>query len=200
MIPVLAVKDPVAACGVLEFQLGFRKSGEGRMSFGDQEIAVVEAGRPPAALMDLRLDHVAFQVPDVEATQKRCEARGAKLCKAFTPDGPVEIPEFWDAGVRFVFFDGPDGWPFEFCAKLGIEEKEQPEGHGHFAIRTKELDKAGGRLEGIGAGPTASHRLGTEDVVSVRFMHLGDKVFELFDEGPFPEPPETEGWIGLIPA
>ncbi len=100
--------------------------------------------------------------------------------------------------MRFVFFDGPEGWPMEFCAKVGAP---RPEGHDHYAIRTPDLDAAEARLAALGAKPVAQHLLaGASGPVHVRFCTAAGTVFELFDEGPFPQPDPAHGWIGLLPG
>ena len=169
------------------------------MAFGNEVIAVVEAGKLPAGLMEFRLDHVAFQVRNVDEAAKRFRARGAEYCKTFTPDGPLVISEFWESGIRYVFFNGPGGWPFEFCRKLGLDHDIGSEGHGHYSIRVSDINAVEARLKELGAKSIASYRLGEQDVVDVRFMQVGDDTFEILNEAPFPDPPESHGWIGLLP-
>ena len=196
MIPVLAVEDPAAARDRLAKDLGFAPMAAGKMALGGSRVAVVRAGDVPPGMLRMRLDHVAFATADADRSCADLLARGAALAPAFTPDGPRDIPEFWDSGVRFVFFAGPEGWPVEFCARNGAPGRT---GHDHYAIRTPELVPMAKRLAALGAETIATHRLSpATGPVEVRFLALGDTMFELFDEGPFPEPDPDLGWIGLI--
>lgn len=198
MIPVLAVEDPVSAREMLARVFGFVPAGGGCMALGGQSVAVIRWGAVPDDLLRIRLDHVAFATADADATCAEFDARGAHLARAFTPDGPRDIPEFWDNGVRFVFFDGPDGWPLEFCRKNGTPGRA---GHDHFAIRTADIAAVEDRLVALGALPIAHHRLGSgTGPVEVRFLALGPDVFEVFDEGPFAGGEPDRGWIGFLPT
>lgn len=199
MIPVLAVDDPVAACRTLAAQFGFAQIGPGRMAFGSAQIAVVGSRVLPDALIPLQLDHVAFQVPDADAVYRNFSAAGAELDPNFTPGGPRDIPQFWDHGVRFVFFQGPQGAPFEFCAKTAVTGPVD-RGHSHFAIRSVDLDQAEAALGAFGPTCIAKHSLpGTPQPVSVRFLQAGSVVFELFDEAPVVTHADLSGWVGLLP-
>jgi len=165
------------------------------MALGDQGIAL--ATTAPEGMVPLRLDHLALRVGDARAAMAGIAGRGGRLSRKFTPDGPREIAEFWKHGVRFVFFDGPEGWPFEFCEKIGAGEVAP--GHDHYGVRTPDLDALEARLAGMGAERVAAHVLPGPPPVRVRFLALGSKVFEIFDEGPFDEPEPGRGFIGLMP-
>ena len=176
---------------------GFEPRENGMMVFGSHAVAVVRIGALPDGMLRMPLDHVAFSVTDADHACLQFIAAGGKLARLFTPDGPKDIPEFWDHGVRFVFFDGPDGWPFEFCMKKGAATCE---GHDHFAIRKADITSAITALSDIGCIPVAHHRLGNEEKsVEVQFMALGSHMFEVFAEGPFPDVDTDRGWIGLLP-
>ncbi|MDV7145873.1 VOC family protein [Tropicimonas sp. TH_r6] len=197
MIPVLAVEDTETAGNYLAETLGFFPAEIGLMSYGTQQVAIVRTGEIPRAMLPMRLDHVAFSSPDVDGVHATNLARGARLSSKFTPDGPRDIPEFWESGVRFIFFDGPDGWPFEFCAKNGSDEAK---GHSHFAIRTGRIETAEAQLVKMGARLIARHVLeGNPAPVRVCFLELSGCVFEIFDEAPMPEADQVGGWIGLLP-
>ncbi|RYG90042.1 VOC family protein [Loktanella sp. IMCC34160] len=196
MIPVLAVDDPESAREMLARVFGFVPNDHGCMALAEQSVAVIRTGDTPSGMLRIPLDHVAFAASDADETCAAIQARGGHLSRSFTPDGPRDIPEFWDNGVRFVFFDGPDGWPLEFCMKNGIPDRS---GHDHFAIRTTDIGAAEARLRAIGAAPVAGHRLSTETGwVEVRFLALGADMFEVFDEGPHPDVDPDRGWIGLL--
>lgn len=200
MTPVLAVADPAAARRHLIDTLGFQVLDGDALGYGDQPIHLCAAGTPPPGLLPLRLDHLALRVDDVDAHMRRLLAHGGRLTAGFTPDGPVEIAAFWDQGVRFVFFDGPEGWPLEFC-RPHAERHARPAGHDHFGIRSTDLDGLEAQLTDLGATPVAQHQLtGGAVPVDVRFLSLDNQIFEIFDEMPAPVPPRAgHGWIGLLP-
>ena len=198
MIPVLAVDDPVAACQLLAAQFGFVQAGPGLVGFGTAQIAVVAGTALPGAMIPLRLDHVAFAVPDADQAHRSFSAAGARLDPSFTPDGPRDIPQFWDHGVRFVFFLGPQGAAFEFCAKTAVAGPQAP-GHSHFAIRSADLNQAEAALTAFRPTRIARYSLpGTQQPVSVRFLQAGPVVFELFDEPPVVTHTPLSGWVGLL--
>ena len=198
MIPVLAVSDPEAACAMLARVFGFEPRENGVMMFGNHAISLVKIGNVPGGMLRMPSDHVAFSVTDADRAHLQFMARGGNLARSFTPDGPKDIPEFWDHGVRFVFFDGPDGWPFEFCMKKGASTGQ---GHDHFAIRKANITTAVTALGNMGCIPVAHYRLGRrERSVEVQFMALGSHMFEVFTEGPFPDVDTDRGWIGLLPS
>lgn len=198
MIPVLAVEDSGAALRHLTQVLGLVAEDAATARFGDQRIRLCPLGAPPQGLIRLRLDHVALGIADADRQQGRLLARGARLSGRFTPDGPAEIAAFWENGVRYVFFDGPEGWPVEFCARIG--HADAGGGHDHLAIRTEDLDGTEAMLGRLGAGRIARHLLaGDEAPVEVRFLSRGGTVFELFDEPPVMPDPGEAGWIGLLP-
>lgn len=195
MIPVLAVADPARAAAELVRLFGCVADGPGRVRFGTQPIALVAPGARPEGFIALPLDHVAFSVPDAEAAAASYGAAGARLHAAFTPDGVRGIPEFWEKGVRFVFFEGPDRVAFEFCEKTGAGLSF---GHSHYGLRTRDLDGAEAACRALDALPLARYRLGSGDsTVNVRFLARGPDVFELFDEAA--TGPISSGWIGLLP-
>lgn len=199
MIPVLAVRDPVTACHLLARQFGFTQVGPGQMAFGAALIAVVASDALPGALIPLRLDHVAFQVADADKVYQAFSTAGAQLDPTFTPHGPRDIPQFWDNGVRFVFFLGPEAAAFEFCAKNDAAFPIHC-GHSHFAIRTGDIDAAEAQVAAFGASRIAQHLLpGNPRPVSVRFVQSGPDLFELFDEAPVAATSRPVGWVGLLP-
>lgn len=197
MIPVLAVRDPGAAKGQLREMFGFRDTASDRLALGDQEILVCAVSRVPQALVALPFDHLALSVKDVDRALEAYSSHGGELDPDFTPEGPVDIPEFWGNGVRFVFFQGPDGAPLEFCQKLGAETGP---GHSHYGVRTPLLDETEGALSALGARRVARHILSGTPPVEVRFLALGNKIFELFNAAPSGEAHPNEGWIGFIDA
>ena len=198
VIPVLCLADPRAGCVHLQTYFGFQPHGNGVMAFGDARILVVAVGDTPDGFIPLSFDHVAFNVASVDDCASKIADQGGVLDVRFTPDGPRGISEFWTNGVRFVFFQGPEGCAFEFCAK-NDPDTDRRDGHSHFAIRTKEWQSAKLHLLGLGATPVASHTLaGQPQPVHVEFMQRGDTVFEIFDEAPIDALADGVGWVGLV--
>ena len=195
MIPVLAVREPGEAKRMLREVFGFTETAPDRVALGDQEVVLCDTGAVPEGFVDVPIDHLALSVTSADEALDDFSARGAELDPDFTPDGPVEIPEFWSNGVRFVFFTGPDGAPVEFCQKLG---EETGPGHSHFGLRTPMLDETEAALTTRGATRIARHVLPGEPPVEVRFLALGDQVFELFDAAPLGGADQEGGWIGFI--
>lgn len=203
MTPILSIADPAAARRHLVEVLGFQSAGDDTVAFGDQQIRLCRPDAVPAGMLPLPLDHLALRVDDVDAQMHRLRAQGGRLTTGFTPEGPVEIAAFWDQGVRFVFFDGPEGWPLEFCRPWAERHAHAP-GHDHFGMRVADLDALDAleaRLTDLGATRLARHVLeGGARPVNVRFLGLGTRIFEIFDEMPAPLPPrDGRGWIGLLP-
>ena len=112
MAPVLCVDSPATACSYLENQFGFRRLGSCLMAFGNAQVAVVSVADEPDDLIAMHLDQVAFSLADAEATSHRLQHASAVLDPRFTPDGPSDIPDFRDRGVRFVFRAGANRSPF----------------------------------------------------------------------------------------
>ncbi len=200
MIPVLALQDPAAGAAYLRDHLGFAADPADPLLLdrAGQRLRLVGLDQRPEGFIDLPFDHLAMRVVDVDRSQALIAATGAVLHPDFTPDGPVEIAEFGPSGVRYIFFRGPEGWPFEFLAPRGPGDGRV--GHDHFGLRHPEIEKLAARLHDMGAVTRATHRLGTGDAaVNVAFLSLGDVVFELFDAPPPDGPRGAGGWVGFLP-
>lgn len=59
------------------------------------------------------IDHISFDVTDVEAIYEEIKAAGYEI----TTDEIGQLP-FWDNGVRFFTIVGPNKEKIEFCQKL----------------------------------------------------------------------------------
>ena len=192
----MAVRDPAAARRKLADDFGWTDDGS-LMRLGDQAIFVIAIGGRPENFLAAPLDHVALTVADADSACRTFSARGARLAARYTPSGPRDIPEFWEHGVRFVFFDAPDGWPLEFCAVNGRGIGSAAFGHGHYGIRCANIEAAEQYFAGRGASRIAGYRLETSPtIVNVLFLQLGAAILELFDEPPLAED-HGAGWIGL---
>lgn len=196
MIPVLSVADVDAAIAQLTSQLGFTQVDGPVLAFGDQRIALCTPGNEPADLWALELDHIAFCVPDLPDYIQKASANGGVLHDSYTPDGIVSLPSFWNHGYNYIFFNGPDGSPFEFAMRPG--ETPKPNGQEHFALRVKDVDRAIIKLTARGGQTVARFVLGQgADEIRVAFVQIGADMFEIFNDT---APRPSESWIGLIPA
>ena len=185
IVPELAVRDVAAAAGMLRTVFGFAGAGD-LLDLGDQAVALVRADGVPG---QGGIDHLALAVADVDAALAGFLARGTRL-EATTPEGPREIAEFWEGGVRYVFLEGPEGARIELCARLAGEARSGLPGHDHLGIPCTDLAATEGFFLGLGLRPVAGVDLLREDgVTRVRFLALGSSVVELY------EPPALRGAV-----
>lgn len=196
LVPVLALRDVAAGRAHLIARLGFDAVDAQTVRFGTQALRLCAARTPPEGMTPMRLDHLAFRVADAAAADVRLLDLGANRHPGFTPDGPRAIPQFHEKGVRFVFFEGPENWPFEFCETIGAAAVSA--GADHFAIRSADLDGSAKQIAAFGATEVARYELAGP--VHVRFMRAAGAMFELFDEPAAAQPTPDEGFIGLLPA
>ncbi len=173
VIPELCLPDPEAARKVLAEVFGFTQDDQ-VMRLGDQAVAVV-AG--PAAGHGV-IDHLALAVPDVDAAARDLMARGAVADPAVTPAGPLEIPEFWAGGVRYLFLQGPGSARIELISNLAAPRGP---GHDHIGIPCRDISATAVFLQGLGAVETARFTLRRPDGdTSVRFLALQGAMLELY--------------------
>ena len=168
------------------------------MALGDQKILIAPNLN---AIGSIRPHHVALSVPDTDAAMNACMARGGKLVQSMTPDGPLEIPEFWGEGVRYVFIEGPEGALIELCMRKGRETSSRW-GHDHIGIECEQLSTVQSLFESDGCDLIAKHSLRRSDgTTDVAFLKRGDSIAELFS------PPHAQkaskhisrcGWTGLL--
>jgi catechol 2,3-dioxygenase-like lactoylglutathione lyase family enzyme len=185
IIPELSVADPAAARAMLAEVFGFAVEGD-RMVLGSQRIALRAATGPRG---HGKIDHLALAVTDIDATLARVQAQGG-LLEATTPDGPREIAEFWEAGVRYVFLQGPEGARIEYCARLPQDHRAGLPGHDHIGVPCTDIDASEAFLRGLGLLPLAAVDLTRADgVTAVRFLAAGDSVVELYG------PPQLRGAV-----
>jgi catechol 2,3-dioxygenase-like lactoylglutathione lyase family enzyme len=176
LIPELCVSDVTGAEALLCEVFGFRSVAPGRLRLGGQVIEIVAADGPAGHGL---IDHLALAVVDVDAALQACLARGGLLAEV-TPDGPMFIPEFWTAGVRYVFLDGPDGARLELCARPGVMRPGLP-GHDHIGIACRDLPAMRHFFLSLGMEEVAATTLiRPEGEIPVCFLSLGATVVELY--------------------
>jgi len=182
IVPILSLDDVAAGISWLEKILGFRvestqESFGTTLALGDQRI-VVSKGLSIAGAF--RPHHLALSVPDVDEAMAVCLLRGGELADSMTPDGPLEISEFWENGVRYVYFEGPEGVLIELCAKKNpISGTEW--GHSHVGVMCYDVDEERRVFERLGCKRIADHQLNRPDeTTNVTFLEFGRSVVELF--------------------
>jgi catechol 2,3-dioxygenase-like lactoylglutathione lyase family enzyme len=172
LVPELTIANPTEAGKLLQ-SFGFAPVG-GLWQLGSQALRLV----PGQASGHGRIDHVALTVPDMDKAWAGLRATGIALADV-TPNGPDLIPEFWDAGLRFVYLSGPEGARIELCQRVSGVAPET--GHDHVGIPCHDLGVMLGFLEGQGARLTASVDLSRpEGVIPVRFLTFHGGVIELY--------------------
>lgn len=160
-------------------------------------ILIVSSNKVPESLIPMQLDHIAISVPSVDVVFREKIQTGASLHKVFTPKGPKQINEFWEHGVRYIFFNGPEGVPIEFCERIGVEH-QMPYSHGHFGLRCSDIKYGHSQMDALDASHHATFQLVTmNQIINVEFFKFRDILFELFDEPPH-HFSVGGGWIGLI--
>ncbi|MEO1638814.1 MAG: VOC family protein [Pseudomonadota bacterium] len=182
IIPTLSLDNVGRGISWLEQVFGFgvessQASFGTTMVLGDQRIAVSNSLSIAGAV---RLHHLALSVPEVDEAMTDCLLRGGKLAKSMTPDGPLEIPEFWESGVRYVFFEGPEGILIELCAKKK-SKSETTWGHSHLGVMCQDVGKERQVFESLGCNRVAEYQLNQPNgTTHVTFLEFGRSLVELF--------------------
>ena len=175
LFPELVLQDPEAGALLLERVFGFSRHGQ-ELRLGSQRL-LVSGGEIDGR--HGRIDHLALSVPEVPAALAECIARGGRLSPA-TPDGPLTISEFWQAGVDYVFLDGPEGSKVELIARRPPAPKAEW-GHDHIGISCADLRPMREFFLGLGFEERAAVTLDRpEGRVDVAFLAWGDDVVELY--------------------
>lgn len=195
IIPELSVRDLAAAQDMLVRVFGFAPE-DGVLRLGDQRIVLVPAEGPGG---HGGIDHLALKVNDTDQALAGLVQRGAVL-DATTPNGPQEIAEFWDNGVRYVFLQGPEGARIELCARRGAPEQAGLPGHDHIGLPCSDIAASEAFFLSLGLKPTGRFDLiRPEGTIAVRFLAAGDSVVELYAP-PGHDPSQTAvqpSWRGL---
>lgn len=193
MIPVLSVSDISNARDHLINVFGFEALDGNKIRFGDAEIIIVSYTDIPKAIIRKPIDHIAFSVQSLAEFESSSLGRNGYYHSEYTPEGIKEIPEFWESGVKYVFFEGPDGAPFEFCCRNSIEAAEK--GVDHVGIRNLDINEAQSHYLEYSPKVVSEYKL---DDVNIRFFTVNEYMFEAFtavgDNGMDSE----IGWIGFI--
>lgn len=176
LIPELSVRDPAAAALALA-RFGFVVDA-GLWRLGTQALCLRASGEGDAQGHG-RIDHVALTVPDLDAALAEAQGRGIALDAAVTPDGAETVPEFWDAGLRYVYLAGPEGARIELCQRVGITAPAP--GQDHVGIPCADLARMAGFFLDHGATPIADFALPRAGgVIPVRFLAFHSGMVELY--------------------
>jgi catechol 2,3-dioxygenase-like lactoylglutathione lyase family enzyme len=172
LVPELTVVNPSKASKLLE-AFGFAPDA-GLMRLGSQALRLV-AGAPAG---HGRIDHIALTVPDMDKAVDALTAQGIAFADV-TPRGAEFIAEFWDAGLRFVYFSGPEGARIELCQRIAGAAPDT--GHDHIGIPCHDLAAIQAFFEAQGARQTTAVDLARpEGMIPVRFLSFQGGVIELF--------------------
>ena len=164
----------------------------------DQGIALVQMQGEAAHGV---IDHVAMRAIDTDAAGRLVVARGGVVDGGVTPDGPLEIAEFWGSGVRYQFFQGPGGARVELCAERGrvlpgdVGLDQALAGHSHIGICCRDIAASARFYAGLGLErvfATTLERPG--GAVAVCFLRRGGQMVELYS------PPERRGGALVLPG
>jgi len=182
IIPILSLDNVGRGISWLEQVFGFgvessQASCGTTMVLGDQRIVVSNSLSIAGAV---RLHHLALSVPEVDEAMADCLLRGGKLAESMTPDGPLEISEFWENGVRYVFFEGPEGILIELCAKKN-SKSENNWGHSHLGVMCQDVEKERQAFESLSCNLVAEYQLNQPNgTTHVTFLEFGRSLVELF--------------------
>jgi catechol 2,3-dioxygenase-like lactoylglutathione lyase family enzyme len=195
VIPELVLRDPAAGTAMLRHKLGFMPDGP-LLRLGSQRIALrqgASSGHGP-------MDHLALAVDAVAPALAEVVTRGGRVDAAVTPDGPVLIPEFWDAGTEYVFVEGPEGARIELCARPGSTRPGLP-GHDHIGIACRDLPGMRAFFLDLGLTEVAATVLRRDKGdVAVAFLSTGISLVELYAPPMPPAPADAPFWRSLMLA
>ena len=84
-----------------------------RVCFLQQGSLVIECYEEPVVGKTGAINHIAFDVDDVEELHRYCESIGAEF-----DDDEIHFLPFWERGVRYFIIIGPNAERVEFNQKL----------------------------------------------------------------------------------
>lgn len=96
------------------------EAGEGQVSMMQQKEIIIELYQMPEPELirvkerkDGHIDHIAFDVDDIDATFKLLKQEGFEI-----PETAPVFLNFWNQGCRYFYIIGPDNERLEFCQIL----------------------------------------------------------------------------------
>lgn len=187
IVPELSVASlPEAVAELARFGFRARDTAGTRLERGDQVIELVLAGPGPQGRHGV-IDHLALKTQDVDAAGRAVLELGGFVDPSVTPDGPLEIAEFWGLGVRYQFFRGPGGARLELCAlrgghaAVGAGLADLIQGHDHVGIACRDIAASVGFYQRLGL--ELVHAVDLERPAGrteVRFLRRGGQTVELY--------------------
>lgn len=196
IIPILALHEMQAGADFLrkifDFEIISQSEALIELALNDQRIDIAAHDEPAGQFVP---HHLALSVVNVEISLSQALSRGAHLSKEMTPNGIVEIKEFWDFGIRYAFIEGPENALIELCEKIGSDHTKS--GHDHIGLLCEDIDLELQKLAEYKPNSLASYELSDETgITKVRFERYGQSVCELF-QPPHPNPtPANQAWRG----
>ncbi len=114
--------NDLAATKEFYMDLGFELVYETINEKANEPVAFLQAGdilietyeNKKAAMARGSIDHIAMNVPDIEAAYAVAKERGYQFLES---DEIVFLP-FWEKGIRYFLIEGPNKEPIEFLQKL----------------------------------------------------------------------------------
>ena len=114
--------NDLAATKEFYMDLGFELVYETINEKANEPVAFLQAGdilietyeNKKAAMARGSIDHIAMNVPDIEAAYAVAKERGYQFLES---DEIVFLP-FWEIGIRYFLIEGPNKDPIEFLQKL----------------------------------------------------------------------------------
>jgi catechol 2,3-dioxygenase-like lactoylglutathione lyase family enzyme len=181
LVPELVVRNPEHAGAMLR-RFGFAPDA-GLWRLGSQALRLVVelSSDQPVGLGrgHGRIDHVALAVPDMDSAIAALLDAGLGLADDVTPNGPEIVPEFWGAGLRFVYLSGPEGARIELCQRLSGSVAQT--GQDHIGIPCHDLPAMQRFFQGLGARLVATFDLDRpEGRIPVAFLAFEGGVIELY--------------------
>ncbi|MFV0431894.1 MAG: VOC family protein [Alphaproteobacteria bacterium] len=196
MIPVLSVTSIEDAKAFFTKKLPFADVGKNHLAYGEDVILLVQQDiwKNNHNITPYHFDHIAFKVIDLDSFAQKKQKQGLKLDANYTADGITSIKEFWQEGVRFIFFKGPDNVPIEFCSQ--IDGSTTTKGIDHLGVRTQNLDKAQKDFAHLEARIIAEYQLDGDN--NVCFFTANNKMIEAFTAAGHNGMHNGLGWVGYI--
>lgn len=114
--------NDLAATKEFYMDLGFELVYETINEKANEPVAFLQVGdilietyeNKKAAMARGSIDHIAMNVPDIEAAYAVAKERGYQ----FLESDEIVFLSFWEKGIRYFLIEGPNKEPIEFLQKL----------------------------------------------------------------------------------
>lgn len=114
-IPCRDIEETIRFYGRFGMSVAYRTNNDGQeVAFLERGTMVIEAYEESViAGKSGAVNHICFDVTDVEAVHRYCEELGVAF-----DDNEIHFLPFWENGVRYFIIIGPNEERVEFCEKL----------------------------------------------------------------------------------